>query len=380
MAIIDVVKYDSNDEIFAWKFPSENLRLGSQLVVKTSQYAFFVKGGKVLDEFKEGTYTLKTGNIPLLHKIINIPFGGESPFQAEVWFINLISKLDNKWGTPTPIQLEDPKYNIVVPVRAFGQFGMSISDPKKFLQTLVGNMKDFSTEKVVEYFKGKIISSTTSAIGKKMVLEGISVLQIHVLLDDLSEYCKDKIQIEFENYGIKIENFYLMSINIPESDPSVIKLKESKDLAAKVAIAGKDVYQMDRSFDVMDKAAQNEGTMGDTMGAGMGIGLGFGMGNQMGNMVGNMNVGQNQQSQNHQVPPPPQNQNIQYYVLINNQQNGPHSMDSIKLLISQGQVNKDTLVWKEGMVDWVNIMEQSDLKLLFGVAPPPPPPPPTTTQ
>lgn len=378
MAIIDVVKYDSNDEIFAWKFPSENLRLGSQLVVKTSQYAFFVKGGKVLDEFKEGTYTLKTGNIPLLHKIINIPFGGESPFQAEVWFINLISKLDNKWGTPTPIQLEDPKYNIVVPVRAFGQFGMSISDPKKFLQTLVGNMKDFSTEKVVEYFKGKIISSTTSAIGKKMVLEGISVLQIHVLLDDLSEYCKDKIQIEFENYGIKIENFYLMSINIPESDPSVIKLKESKDLAAKVAIAGKDVYQMDRSFDVMDKAAQNEGTMGDTMGAGMGIGLGFGMGNQMGNMVGNMKFGQNQQSQNHQVPPPPpQNQYIQYYVLINNQQNGPHSMDSIKLLISQGQVNKDTLVWKEGMVDWVNIMEQSDLKLLFGVSPPPPP---TTTQ
>lgn len=377
MAIIDVVKYNSNDEIFAWKFPSENLRLGTQLVVKTSQYAFFVKGGQVLDEFKEGTYTLNTGNIPLLHKIINIPFGGESPFQAEVWFINLISKLDNKWGTPTPIQLEDPKYNIVVPVRAFGQFGMSISDPKKFLQTLVGNITEFSTEKVVEYFKGKIISSTVSAIGKKMVLEGISVLQIHVLLDDLSEYCKDKIQNEFENYGIRIENFYLMSINIPESDPSVIKLKEAKDLAAKVAIAGKDVYQMDRSFDVMDKAAQNEGTMGGTMGAGMGVGLGFGLGNQMGNMAGNMNVGQNQQLQNPQVspPPPPQNQNIEYFVLINNQQNGPHTIDSVKLLISQGQVNKNTLVWREGMADWVNIMEQSDLKVLFGVVPPPPPPP-----
>ena len=130
---------------------------------------------------------------------------------------------------------------------------------------------------------------------------------------------------------------------------------------------------MDRSFDVMDKAAQNEGTMGDVMGAGMGIGLGFGVGNQMGNIAGNMNVGQNQQSQNHQSPPPPPNQNLQYYVLINNQQNGPHSLDSIKLLISQGQVNKDTLVWKEGMVDWVNIMEQSDLKLLFGIVPPPPP-------
>ena len=376
MAIIDVVKYDGSDEIFAWKFPSENLRFGTQLVVKTSQHAFFIKGGQVLDEFKEGTYTLKSGNIPLLHKVINIPFGGDSPFQAEVWYINMISKLDNKWGTPTPIQLEDPKYNIIVPVRAFGQFGMSIENPKLFLQTLVGNMKQFSTEKVVEYFQGKVISSITSAIGKKMVLEGISVLQIHVLLDDLSEYCKEKIQQEFFNYGIKVENFYLMSINVPESDPSVIKLKEAKDLAAKVNIAGKDVYQMDRSFDVMDKAAQNEGTMGDTMGAGMGLGLGFGMGNQMGNMANQMNVGQNQQSQNPQTPPPPPNQNIQYFVLINNQQNGPHSIDSIKLLIGQGQVNKETLVWKEGMAEWGNIMEQNDLKSLFGAVPPPPPPTP----
>lgn len=374
MAIIDVVKYDSTDEIFAWKFPIENLRLGSQLVVKTSQVAFFIKGGQVLDDFSEGTYTLKTGNIPLLHKIINIPFGGDSPFQAEVWFINLISKLDNKWGTPTPIQLEDPKYNIVVPVRAFGQFGMSISDPKKFLQTLVGNMKDFSSEKVVEYFKGKIISSTTTAIGKKMVLEGISVLQIHVLLEDLSVYCRDKIQTEFENFGIKIENFYIMSINIPESDPSVVKLKEAKDLAAKVRIVDKDIYQMDRSFDVMDKASQNEGTMGGTMSAGMGVGLGLGMGNQFGNIAANMNIGQNQQSIITQVPPPPPIQNIQYFVLINNLQNGPQTIDSIKLLINQGQVTKDTLVWKQGMADWENIMEQSDLKLLFEVVSPPPPP------
>jgi membrane protease subunit (stomatin/prohibitin family) len=374
MAIIDVVKYDGNDEIFAWKFPSENLRLGTQLVVKTSQYAFFIKGGQVLDEFNEGTYTLKSGNIPLLHKVINIPFGGDSPFQAEVWFINMISKLDNKWGTPTPIQLEDPKYNIIVPVRAFGQFGMSIENPKLFLKTLIGNMKDFSAEKVVEYFKGKVISSITSAIGKKIILEGISVLQIHVLLDDLSEYCKEKIQQEFINFGIKVENFYIISINVPESDPSVIKLKEAKDLSAKVSIAGKDVYQMDRSFNVMDKAAQNQGTLGNIMGAGIGLGLGFGLGNQMGNITNQMNNSQNQQSQSHQTPPPPPNQTNQYFVLINNQQNGPFSIESIKILIGQGQVNKESMVWKEGMAEWGNIMEQNDLKSFFLSVPPPPPP------
>jgi|TARA_B110000208_G_C11758646_1_gene426068 membrane protease subunit (stomatin/prohibitin family) len=383
MAIIDVVKYQGSDEEFAWKFPSENLRLGSQLVVKTSQYAFFVKGGEILDDFNEGTYTLKTGNIPLLGKIINIPFGGNTPFQAEVWFINLISKLDNKWGTPNPIQLEDPKYQIVVPVRAFGQFGMSIEDPRKFLQSLVGNMNDFSSSKVVEYFNGKLISTITSSIGKKMIIEGVSVLQINAILDELSGFCKEKISEEFSNYGVKIENFYIMSINVPESDPSVIKLKESKDLATKVNIVGKDVYQMDRTFDTLDKAAQNEGTMGNTMGAGMGLGLGFGMGNQMGNMTNNMNVGQNNLSQQNiqssppQSPPPPPTLN-QYFVLINNEQNGPHTIDNIRILINKGEVTKETLIWKEGMEGWTNIMEQNDLKSIFGSIPPPPPIPSPT--
>jgi membrane protease subunit (stomatin/prohibitin family) len=375
MAAIDVVKYDSNDKEFAWKYPSENLRLGSQLVVKTSQRAFFIKGGKVLDEFNEGTYTLKTGNIPILDKIINIPFGSDSPFQAEVWFVNLISILDNKWGTPVPIQLEDPKYNIVVPVRAFGQFGISIADPKNFLQTLVGNLKSFSTEKVVEYFSGKVISSTTSAIGKKMILDGISFLQIHVFLDEISEYCKEKIKKDLEQYGINLDSFHLISINVPESDPSVIKLKAAKDLAAKVKITGKDLYQMDRSFDVLDKAAQNEGMMGGTISAGLGIGLGLGIGNQTGSVVNKMVVGQNLQSQQTPSPPPVPNQNALYFVLINNEQSGPYSIESVNRLIQLGQINKDTFVWKAGMSDWASIMVQSDFKETFGIIPPPPPPP-----
>ena len=88
MALIDIIKYDGSDQEFAWKFPSENLRLGSQLVVKPGQTAFFVKGGKALDEFLPGTYTLTSGNIPLLTKLISLPFGGNTPFQAEVWFIS----------------------------------------------------------------------------------------------------------------------------------------------------------------------------------------------------------------------------------------------------------------------------------------------------
>jgi membrane protease subunit (stomatin/prohibitin family) len=372
MAILDIIKYESNAEEFVWKHPVEDLKLGSQLIVNTSQKAFFVKGGKILDEFKSGTTTLKSGNIPLLNKLINLPFGDSSPFQAEVWYVNMISFLDNKWGTPAPILLEDPKYKIIVPVRTFGQFGMSIENPRLFLQQLVGNMSDFSVDRVMDYFEGVLISSITSAIGKKIVSEGSSILEIQAILSEVSMFCKQVLQEEFSKYGIKIENFFIMSVNVPEDDPSVVKLKEAKDLAAKVDIAGKEIYQMDRSFDVLDKAAENDGTMGDTMGAGMGMGMGFGMGNVMGNMTGNMNTG-NQNGQSGNSIPPPVPQSIEYFVLIENKQNGPHSLTGLELMMNQNKIDRNTLVWRQGMSDWGNIMEQDDLRQLFERIPPPPP-------
>lgn len=375
MAFIDVIKYESNSDEFVWKHPVEDLKLGSQLIVNTSQKAFFIKGGQIFDEFDSGTTTLKTGNIPLLNKLINLPFGDDSPFQAEVWFVNMMSFLDNKWGTPAPILLEDPKYKVIVPVRAFGQFGLSIEDPRKFLELLVGNMTDFSVDKVMDYFEGVVISSITSGIGKKIVLDGLSILEIQAVVSDVSLFCHKLIQEEFEKYGIKIENFFIMSINVPEDDPSVLKLKEAKDLAAKVNITGKDIYQMDRSFDVMDKAAENEGTMGGTMGAGMGMGMGFGMGNVMGNMTGNMNTGNQNKadSSGNTSPPPPPSANAQYFVLLDNKQNGPHHLNAIQDMINKNMINRQTLVWKEGMSEWGNIMDQNDLKEMFDKIPPPPP-------
>ncbi len=301
MAIIDVVKYDGNDNEFVWKFPSNNLRLGSQLVVKQAQMAFFVKGGKVLDPFVSGTFTLTSGNIPLIHKLINIPFGGNSPFQAEVWFINLISKLDNKWGTSTAIQLEDPKYGIIVPVRAFGQFGFKISNPKLFLETLVGTINIYSAQKIVEYFTGKIITTISTAIGKKILIEKLSVLEMSAHLDDLSSFTEGRVNEEFAKFGIEVVNFYIMSINVPESDPSVIKLKEIKAKAMYINTVGKDVYSFDRSMDVLETAAGNEGNSGNLMGAGMGLGLGLGVGGNMGNQMSNISSQMNSKLQQNTV-------------------------------------------------------------------------------
>jgi membrane protease subunit (stomatin/prohibitin family) len=359
MALIDIVKIDSNDNEFVVKYPSEDLRMGTQVVVNTSQTAFFVKGGKIFDQFESGTHTIKTENIPLLNKLINLPFGGNSPFQAEVWFVNLITKLDLKWGTPTPIQLEDPKYGVIVPVRAYGQYGFKISEPRLFIETLVGNMKIFTADKIDEYFKGKVLSSLTSLISSKLISDNVSVLEINSLLDDLSNHTLNKLNSEFSKFGIELVNFNFISVNIPESDPSIIKLKEAKDIAAKIKILGRDIYQMDRSFDVLDNAAKNEGGVaGNLMGAGLGLGLGAGIGNQIGNVSNNLNT---------TIPPQPPT--ISFYAIINNQQEGPFDLNTIIQKLSAGTLTKDSLVWKAGMASWEPLINQKEMTHLF--TPPP---------
>lgn len=365
MAIIDVIKYQAQEDEFVWKFPSEDLRIGTQVIVNPSQYAIFAKGGEILDEFKSGTHTIKTDNIPLLNKIINLPFGGDSPFQAQVWYVNLVSKLDNKWGTTSPILLEDPKYGIIIPVRAFGQYGFKVANPRLFIESLVGNLPSYNSAKIQEYFKGKIISSLTSLISKKLISDNISILEINIYLEELSNFCQEKITEEFQRFGLEIVNFYFLSINVPLDDPSVVKLKETKDLVAKVKIAGKELYQMDRSFDVLDNAAKNQGGAGNLMGAGLGLGLGAGIGNQLGNMSSHLNTQNTPQS----PPPIP----TSYFVLINNQQNGPLGLEDVKQLIADVRINRQTMVWKEGLADWTLITNLPELSILFTQTPPTPP-------
>lgn len=361
MAIIDVVKWESNIKDFCRKFPSNDLRLGSQLVVYTAQTAFFVKGGQIYDEFAAGTYTLKSENLPLLNKVINLPFGGNSPFQAEVWFINQISRLDLKWGTPNPIQMEDPKYNIIVPVRAFGQYGIKIVEPRLFLETLIGNMTSFTAESIDAYFKGKLISNFSSIIAQKIIRDQISILDINAYLIDISEYCNTEINMYFQKYGINLVDFSVMSINVPQDDPSFIRLKDAKSTLARLNITGRDVYQMERSFDVLDKAAENTGS-GAQM---MGLGVGMGIGNVMSGIANN-NI-----NTNPQLAPPPIHQETTYFVYVNGQQIGGQTAAQIASMRAQGIINDETLIWTAGMANWTPIKSVPSLAV---TCPPPMPP------
>lgn len=368
MALIDIVQFQGNDREFVWKFPSQNLRMGTQLVVKPAQVAFFVYRGKICDEVASGTLTLSTGNIPLLTTLISLPFGGDSPFQAEVWFVNLISKLDNKWGTIRPIQLEDPKYGLVVPVRAFGQFGFRIGNPRKFLEAITGTAKVFTAEQIVEYFKGIVLQAVNVNLGKAFIAEKISVLEASVHLDALAKHCSAAIQAELSRFGLELVNFFFHSINIPEEDASYQRLKVIKEKAAELNVLGRDIYQFDRSMEVLKTAAANEGGSAGLMQAGVGLAVGAVIGQQITQQGGQLVT---------KLPPgatPLLPAVVKYHVSIGNQDIGETELEAIKKLVAEGKVNRTTLVWRDGMAGWQAAETQAELKGLFQANPPPLPP------
>lgn len=361
MALIDVISIEANDQELVSKFPSDNLRLGSQLVVHPAQTAFFVHGGKICDEFTAGTYTLKNEELPLLNNLVNIPFGGDSPFKAEVWFINQLHKLDIKWGTTQPMQLEDPRYNIIVPVRAYGQYGIKVATPRTFLETLVGNLTSFSTDKIEQYFKGKIVMQLSSLIAQKIATDKVSILDINAQLIEMSAFCEQKLNQSICNYGIELVDFTIMSINVPEEDPSIQRLKDAKDLAARLKVTGKDIYQMERSFDVLETAAGNTGAGGQMMAMGAGLGAGVGVGSTIGGIAGQM-------INTNPVAPPPI---TSYFVFVNGQQVPNQTVEAIKTMLQQGTINADTLVWKVGMPNWLPLSQIPELANIIQQTPPP---------
>ncbi|GAB6109498.1 hypothetical protein JCM19376_34540 [Fusibacter bizertensis] len=288
MALVEVIKYNGGHDVFAWKYPSEEIGTWTQLIVNESQEAVLVKGGKVLDVFGSGRHTLDTANIPLLNNIINLPFGGRSPFTAEVWYVNKAYNLDIKWGTPSPIQIQDPKYGIFASIRSNGIFGIQIVNSKMFLIKLVATMSSFDSSTIKNYFRGLYTTKVKDSISAYLVHKQISVLEINAYIDELSQHMKTKIQPILEEYGIELVSFYVNEISVPEDDTSVLKLKDALSKRAEMDIIGYN-YQQERSFDTLEGAAKNSGsTAAPLMGGGLGLGMGLGMGKGVGNGFGNM--------------------------------------------------------------------------------------------
>ena len=286
MAIFDVVKYENKDNsVLVWKWPGDQLAWGSRVIVNQTQEAIFYKNGQALDLLGPGSHTLETENIPLLEHLVNIPFGNQTPFPAEVYFIDKATILDVKWGTPKPVPILDPILNIFLPIRANGQFGFRVKDSRRLVVQLVGTVSSLSKNDIVNYFRGIILTKTKDYIASQLMERRLSILTVTSCLDDMSKNLKIKLQDDFAMYGLEIANFLINAIDVPEDDPEVQHVKQAMANKAEMRILGDDAYRMKRTFDVLESAAKNEGG-GNMMTAGLGMGMGMGAGNNFASMAG----------------------------------------------------------------------------------------------
>lgn len=281
MALIDLVKCDAmSDDVLVEKFGSEHvdeLRIGTQLVVNESQEALLLKGGVALDIFPPGTHTLVTGNIPLLRKAINAVFGDQTPFTAEVWFINKTVKLDMRWGTPKRFAVMDPQFNFPVNVGAFGQWGFRIQDSRSFVSQIVGSQLGANSERIYSYFIGTIQENVARHIAER-ISGGLSITALAPILSELSTRVATDVSSTLARFGIELVTFHIANINIDPKEMAqiqevLIKRMEMNVLGSTPVGQG---YITAKSIEIMQDAARNSSAGGSAMAVGAGLGFGFG--------------------------------------------------------------------------------------------------------
>lgn len=177
MAFIDCVEWQpQSNDIFAWRYPEQNLTTATQLIVRESQEAVFFSKGQIIRKFGPGKHTLSTENLPVLHNLFGIPFGKKNPFTAEIWFVNKAVPLTIDWTT-TPVRIMDSDYAQMLPIIAKGRYGVKVRDAEKFLVKLVGTLNSFDSAQLTDHFMGPLIAKTNSAIVTYMTANRVGIMQ-----------------------------------------------------------------------------------------------------------------------------------------------------------------------------------------------------------
>lgn len=358
---IDIIEWlDYTDDTICHRFEryQNEIKNEAKLIVREGQTAVFINEGQLADVFKPGTYTLNTQNLPILTTLKGWKYGFDSPFKAEVYFVNTHLFTDEKWGTKNPITLNDERFGLVE-IRAFGTYAFKINDAGKFIVDIVGTDNNFTNFEINEHLKSLIATRFTDTVGEA----NLPIELYAANTSELSETCKEVMQPEFNSVGISLEKFYIENVSMPED------LKKEIFEYSRIDKLDLDKLTKFKTAKAIEAAAANEG---GTAGAGMGMGMGFVLAQQMGGLMSPQMGGQQamQQPQNHMPPPMPMA--VHYFYAANGQQAGPVTIEQLRALFANRTVNKDSLVWKQGMSGWTALHEVEELKSFLGGNTPPP--------
>ncbi len=432
--LMNVIRCDEQ-EYLVWKWRPEEqeanstsrenaIRYGSSLRVKDGEVAVFVYKQKdgAMQDFIEGPFddTIKTANFPILSSIVGLAFGGESPFQAEIYYINTAGNVQIKFGIPY-FDVFDPRFlDFAVPVAVRGSITFNITDYKGFVK--LNRMISFTLEDFNRQIKDAVTKYVKSFVSNAPQNNGIPVLQLERKIAEISDMLQERLVKEMaDDFGVNVKRIDISAIEPDKESEGYVELRsvtagqQAQTIQAQTDINIKNLrdtqainaenmqetlriqreesqraqrlqtetnfmgaHALDQQTEVLKEGAHSLGNM-SSMGDGGGMNpagimtgmmMGGAMGNQMAGMMNNM--GQQMQNGMNTPPPPPVSN---YHVSINGQQAGPFTIPQLMQLVQQGQVNSQTYVWKQGMSGWETAGQVAELASMFAASTPPPPPP-----
>src|SRR6476659_6368036 len=249
---IEVIEWlDDTGNTMVYRFPvqGQEIKNDAQLIVRESQAAVFVHEGQIADQFPPGRYTIDGGNTPILSKLGAWKYGFNSPFKAEVYFVNTKQFTDLKWGTPNPVMMRDADFGMVR-LRAFGIYSVRVSDPKAFIKEIAGTNARFVTDDIHGQLKRTLVGGFSDALAEST----IAALDLASNYDELSKFTRDKLNEEFKTLGLELTKFVIENISLPQEVEAAMDKRTSMGVIGDV---GK--YAQFQAADAMGDAAQNPG-------------------------------------------------------------------------------------------------------------------------
>jgi len=350
---IDIIEWlDDSRDTMVYRFPrhQNEIKMGAKLVVRETQNALFVNEGTLADIFPPGTHTLSTQNMPLLTTLMGWKYGFNSPFKAEVYFVNTRRFVDLKWGTSNPVLMRDTDFG-PVRLRAYGSYTIRVVNSEVFMKEIVGTDPLFQTDEITNQLRNMIVSRFADLLAESR----IPVLDLASNYDELGRYANDRLHKEFGLYGLDLSKFLVENISVPP------QVEKALDKRSEMGIVGDLTrFTQYQAATALETAAANPSGGG---GEGIGMGMGLAMGHKMAEAIGSSGQG---------GPPPLPSTAPRYYLGVSGQQVGPFDMNGLRLEIQSGRLIKSTLVWKDGMSSWEPADRVPELSTLFPADGPPP--------
>ena len=439
--LMNVIRCDLQ-EYLVWKWRPQGqdlnstsrenaIRWGSSLRVKDGEVAVFVykqNNGTMMD-FIMGPFdqTIKTANFPILSSIVGLAYGGESPFQADIYFINLAGNIQIKFAVPY-FDVADPRFlDFIVPMSAAGTITFNINDYKEFIK--LNRMQNFELEDFKKQVKDAVIRRVKSTITNAPMDYGYPVVQLERKIEEINDRVREKLENDFkDDFGVNLKRLDLSRIEPDKESEGWMQLRNvtveqqqmtinaqtgvnirnledtqrinAQNMEETMSIQREETqraqrlttetqfigaHALDRQADVLETAAQNLGSManlggGNGSGGGMnvagmmaGVGIGGAVGNQMAGMMNSMGNAMNGKMSEVGTPSLPPGAPI-WMVANNGRQSGPYTVGQLQQLVQSGHFTATSHVWRQGMTNWELAGNVVELIPLFGTVPPPPPP------